>query len=77
MPRPMIKEKWYVQAFQHGCADRCDGGCSYETRAEAEAAALEWSSSIPYDDDTEHECVVFKAVATYRGIINPEKTNIR
>lgn len=67
MSKVEIKEKWLAQAFQHGVKDRCEGGSSFETEAEAIEYAKEWCRDIPCDEKTEHEMVIFKAVATYRG----------
>lgn len=54
-----IKDKFLVQAFQHGEKDRCEAAVAFETYDEALAYAKSWE--IPYDNDTEHEIVIFEA----------------
>lgn len=72
-----LYELWVVQPFQHGRADPGEGGQGYETEKEAMAAARQWASEVPFDFDTEHECVVFKAVASYRGRLTPVKHDVK
>lgn len=67
MPKAEIKEKWIAQAYQHGVLDGCTGAVAFETEAEAIEHAKDWTRDIPNDEKTEHEMVIFKAVATYRG----------
>lgn len=68
MPRKAaLSEIWIVQPFQHGTLDGCEAPDSFASEADAIAAAREWAEDVCYDKDTEHECVVFKAVASFRG----------
>jgi hypothetical protein len=62
-----LKESWIVQAFQHQENDHCEGSQCFKNYEDALEYANEWAEQVPYDDDTEHEIVIFKAVATLRG----------
>jgi hypothetical protein len=76
MKAAALKELWLVQAFQHGCHDRCEGAVAFATEAEALDYARSWAADIPYTPSTEHEAVVFRAVATYRGRLTPVRFSV-
>lgn len=74
LPKAKLIDLWLVQPFQHHRLDRCESASAFATEAGAMEAAREWAEGlaaddrgIPYDAETEHEAVVFKAVASYRG----------
>jgi hypothetical protein len=72
-----IREMWMVHPYQHGRLDPCDGGQAFETEEAAMDAARDFASEVPYDGDTEHECVVFKAIASFRGRLEPERHAVK
>lgn len=62
-----LHDVWLVQAFQHGKVDVCEGIMVFDTEKEAREYARNWASDIPYNSNTEHESVIFRAVRSYRG----------
>ncbi len=66
-----IHEVWAVLAYQHGRYDECEAPQTYATEAEAMSAAKDFASEVPWNS-YEHECVVFKAVATFRGTVRAQ-----
>jgi hypothetical protein len=67
-----IHQLWIVQAYQHGSIDECEAAAAYATEAEAMQHARDFASEVPWNS-YEHECVVFKAVATFRGKVRVTK----
>lgn len=57
---------WIVLPYQHGRLDDCEAARAFATEAEAMEAAKLWAEEVPYNP-CEHEAVVFKAVASFRG----------
>jgi hypothetical protein len=68
-----IEETWLVQPYQHGQLDACEAPKSFASEVAARSCAEECASAIPYTEDTKHECVVFRAVMTYRGKLTPKR----
>lgn len=74
-----LEHNWMMVAFQHGQKDACEEVECFETEQEALERAKWYAGDTPYQEEdgdysgTEHEYVVFKAVATYRGKLTPKK----
>jgi len=72
-----LQDTWFVQPFQYGSIDASEAGNSFDSEEAANLYAEEWAANIAYDSEYQHEIVVFKAVAAFRGKVTPEKHRVR
>jgi hypothetical protein len=62
-----LQQMWVVAPFQRGSLDDGEALTAYSTEAAAMEAARDWAEDVCYDESTEHECVVMKAIVSFRG----------